>query len=231
MSQEDYGKDNEQKPAEQALVQTGVPVAPFNPSSPIQCITIIGQVEGHMALPPHNKTTKYEHILPLLIAIEENPDIKGFCVLLNTVGGDVEAGLAISEMIAGMTKPSVSLVLGGGHSIGVPLAVAARRSFIAPTATMTIHPIRLNGLVIGATQTYEYLERMTERVVSFVTEHSKVPRDEFFRLMRATNNLAGDIGTILVGKEAVDCGLIGSVGGLGDALATLHKEIDACSGP
>lgn len=213
---------------ERAETDRDLPLLP--PTSPIQCVTIIGQVEGHVALPSQHKTTKYEHVLPLLIAIEENPAIQGFCVLLNTVGGDVEAGLAIAEMIAGMRKPSVSLVLGGGHSIGVPLAVCARRSFIAPTATMTIHPIRLNGLVIGSAQTYEYLDRMSERVVSFVTEHSGISRDRFLALMNATDNLAGDIGTILVGREAVDCGLIDAVGGLGDALAALHQEIEACTG-
>ena len=177
-------------------------------SSPIHCLTIVGQIEGHMVLPPHNKTTKYEHILPMLIAIEENPDIKGFLVLLNTVGGDVEAGLAIAEMIAGMQKPSVSLVLGGGHSIGVPLAVSARRSFIAPTATMTVHPIRMTGLVLGVSQTYDYLNRMQERVVSFVCQHSRIQRERFMALMQSTDTLANDIGTILVGEEAVNCGLI-----------------------
>lgn len=204
---------------------------PLPPTSPIQCVTVIGQVEGHMILPPQNKTTKYEHILPLLTAIEENPAVKGFCVLLNTVGGDVEAGLAIAEMIAGMHKPSVSLVLGGGHSIGVPLAVCANRTFIVPTATMTIHPVRLNGLVIGASQTYEYLDRMSERVVRFVTEHSCISRERFMELMEATANLAGDIGTILVGREAVDCGLIDAVGGIGEALDALREEIEACSTP
>ena len=204
---------------------------PFGPTSPIQCITIIGQVEGHTLLGPLHKTTKYEHILPLLIAIEENPAVRGFCVLLNTVGGGVEAGLAIAEMMAGMSKPSVSVVLGGGHSIGVPLAVCTRRSFIAPTATMTVHPIRMNGLVIGASQTYEYLDRMSERVVQFVTAHSRVSRERFWELMHATGNLADDIGTVLVGKDAVDCGLIDEVGGLGDALEYLHREADACSTP
>lgn len=194
-------------------------------TSPIHCLTIVGQIEGHMVLPPHNKTTKYEHILPLLIAIEENPDIKGFLVLLNTVGGDVEAGLAIAEMIAGMKKPSVSLVLGGGHSIGVPLAASARRSFIAPTATMTVHPIRLTGLVLGVSQTYDYLNRMQERVVSFVCQHSRIKREKFMELMQSTSTLANDIGTILVGQEAVDCGLIDRVGSLHQAMEALRELI------
>ena len=204
-------------------------------SSPIHCLTIVGQIEGHMVLPPHNKTTKYEHILPMLIAIEENPDIKGFLVLLNTVGGDVEAGLAIAEMIAGMQKPSVSLVLGGGHSIGVPLAVSARRSFIAPTATMTVHPIRMTGLVLGVSQTYDYLTRMQERVVSFVCQHSRIQRDRFMALMQSTDTLANDIGTILVGEDAVKCGLIDRMGSLHQAMECLRdliaQEEKPCSTP
>lgn len=204
-------------------------------TSPIHCLTIVGQIEGHMVLPAHNKTTKYEHILPMLIAIEENPDIQGFLVLLNTVGGDVEAGLAIAEMIAGMKKPSVSLVLGGGHSIGVPLAVSTRRSFIAPTATMTVHPIRMNGLVLGVSQTYDYLNRMQERVVSFVCEHSRIKREKFMTLMQSTDTLANDIGTILVGEEAVACGLIDHVGSLKQAMDCLkdliRQEEKPCSIP
>ena len=196
-----------------------------NSTSPIHCLTIVGQIEGHMVLPAHNKTTKYEHILPMLIAIEENPDIQGFLVILNTVGGDVEAGLAISEMISGMKKPSVSLVLGGGHSIGVPLAVSTRRSFIAPTATMTVHPIRMNGLVLGVSQTYDYLNRMQERVVSFVCGHSRIKREKFMELMQSTDTLANDIGTILVGEDAVACGLIDHVGSLKQAMDCLKELI------
>jgi len=196
-----------------------------NSTSPIHCLTIVGQIEGHMILPAHNKTTKYEHILPMLIAIEENPDIQGFLVILNTVGGDVEAGLAISEMISGMKKPSVSLVLGGGHSIGVPLAVSTRRSFIAPTATMTVHPIRMNGLVLGVSQTYDYLNRMQERVVSFVCGHSRIKREKFMELMQSTDTLANDIGTILVGEDAVACGLIDHVGSLKQAMDCLKELI------
>lgn len=193
----------------------------------IHCLSIIGQIEGHQILPEDVKTTKYEHVLPMLAAIEESPEITGLLILLNTVGGDVEAGLAIAELIAGMSKPTVSLVLGGGHSIGVPLAVAAKRSFIAPTASMTIHPVRINGLVIGAPQTYEYLAGMQERIVSFVTAHSRISRRDYTRLMSDTRKLANDVGTILSGEEAVQCGLIDRIGTLSDALEYLKKAADA----
>lgn len=187
----------------------------------IHCLSIIGQIEGHQILPEDVKTTKYEHVLPMLAAIEESPEITGLLILLNTVGGDVEAGLAIAELIAGMSTPTVSLVLGGGHSIGVPLAVAAKRSFIAPSASMTIHPVRINGLVIGAPQTYEYLAGMQERIVSFVTAHSRISRRDYTRLMSDTRKLANDVGTILSGDEAVQCGLIDQIGTLSDALEYL----------
>lgn len=193
----------------------------------IHCLSIIGQIEGHQILPEDVKTTKYEHVLPMLAAIEESPEITGLLILLNTVGGDVEAGLAIAELIAGMSTPTVSLVLGGGHSIGVPLAVAAKRSFIAPTASMTIHPVRINGLVIGAPQTYEYLAGMQERIVSFVTAHSRISRRDYTRLMSDTRKLANDVGTILSGEEAVQCGLIDQIGTLSDALEYLKKAADA----
>lgn len=193
----------------------------------IHCLSIIGQIEGHQILPEDVKTTKYEHVLPMLAAIEESPEITGLLILLNTVGGDVEAGLAIAELIAGMSKPTVSLVLGGGHSIGVPLAVAAKRSFIAPTASMTIHPVRINGLVIGAPQTYEYLAGMQERIVSFVTAHSQISRRDYTRLMSDTRKLANDVGTILSGEEAVQCGLIDQIGTLSDALEYLKITADA----
>ena len=192
----------------------------------IHCLSIIGQIEGHQILPEDVKTTKYEHVLPMLAAIEESPEITGLLILLNTVGGDVEAGLAIAELIAGMSTPTVSLVLGGGHSIGVPLAVAAKRSFIAPTASMTIHPVRINGLVIGAPQTYEYLAGMQERIVSFVTAHSRISRRDYTRLMSDTRKLANDVGTILSGEEAVQCGLIDQIGTLSDALEYLKKAAD-----
>lgn len=200
--------------------------------SDIHCLPIVGQIEGHLVMPPQNKTTKYEHIIPQLVALEQDKDIKGLLVVLNTVGGDVEAGLAIAEMLVSMSKPVVSLVLGGGHSIGVPIAVAARRSFIAETATMTIHPIRLTGLVIGVPQTYEYLDKMQDRVVRFVTEHSKVPEDKFREMMFRTGELARDIGTVLVGRDAVEAGLIDEVGGLAAAVGCLRQMINAgVSGP
>ena len=193
----------------------------------IHCLSIIGQIEGHQILPEDVKTTKYEHVLPMLAAIEESPEITGLLILLNTVGGDVEAGLAIAELIAGMSTPTVSLVLGGGHSIGVPLAVAAKRSFIAPSASMTIHPVRINGLVIGAPQTYEYLAGMQERIVSFVTAHSRISRRDYTRLMSDTRKLANDVGTILSGEETVQCGLIDQIGTLSDALEYMKKAADA----
>ncbi len=191
--------------------------------SPIQTLVIIGQIEGHVVLPSQNKTTKYEHVIPQLVAIEENPEIEGLLLVLNTVGGDVEAGLALSEMIASLSKPTVSLVLGGGHSIGVPVAVAADYSYIAPTATMTVHPIRMNGLVIGVPQTYEYLDKMQDRVVRFVIEHSSIDEEKFRELMFRTGELARDIGTVLVGQDAVDVHLINEVGGIDDALKKLHQ--------
>lgn len=188
----------------------------------IQCLTIVGQIEGHQVLPDDTKTTKYEHVMPLLAAVEESPEITGLLILLNTAGGDVEAGLGIAELIAGMTKPTVSLVLGGGHSIGVPLAVAAKKSFIAPSAAMTIHPVRLNGVVIGAPQTYNYLARIQDRIISFVTGHSDISEEKYRELMAQTDELANDVGSIIYGEEAVACGLIDSVGTLSDALNYLH---------
>ena len=189
----------------------------------IHCLTIIGQIEGHQVLPEDVKTTKYEHILPTIAAIEEAPEITALLILLNTAGGDVEAGLAIAEMIAGMKKPTASLVLGGGHSIGVPLAVSARRSFIAPSASMTIHPVRITGVVIGAAQTYDYLGRMQERITAFVTAHSAIGAARFHELMSDTRQLANDVGSILTGQEAVNEGLIDSMGTLSDALSYLHE--------
>ena len=188
----------------------------------IHCLSVVGQIEGHQILPEDTKTTKYEHILPLLAAIEETPEIRGLLVLLNTVGGDVEAGLAIAELIAGMRKPTVSLVLGGGHSIGVPLAVSAKRSLIAPSAAMTIHPVRINGVVIGVPQTYAYFSRIQERILGFVTAHSRVSREDYLRLMNKTDELANDVGSVIYGEEAVRLGLIDAVGTLSDALAWLH---------
>ena len=190
----------------------------------IHCLTIVGQIEGHQVLPEDTKTTKYEHILPLLAAIEESEEIKGLLILLNTMGGDVEAGLAIAEMIAGMKTPTVSLVLGGGHSIGVPLATAARCSMIAPSAAMTIHPVRLNGVVIGVPQTYNYFARIQDRIVRFVTEHSSITREDYLRLMTNTDELANDVGSVINGEEAVKLGLIDRIGTLSDALQWLHER-------
>ena len=192
----------------------------------IHCVTIIGQVEGHQLLGEDCKTTKYEHILPMLAAAEEAPEIGGVLILLNTVGGDVDAGLAIAELIAGMRKPTASLILGGGHSIGAPLAVAADRSFIAPSAAVTLHPVRLTGVVLGAPQTYRYFEQMQERIVGFVTAHSGISRERLLSYMLSTETLANDMGTILTGAEAVDCGLIDAMGGISDALDWLHERID-----
>lgn len=194
--------------------------------SDIHVLTIIGQVEGHLVMPSQNKTTKYEHVIPQLVAVEESPEIKGLLVVLNTVGGDVEAGLAIAELMASMRKPVVSLVLGGGHSIGVPIAVAARKSLIASTATMTIHPIRMTGPVLGVQQSFDYLERMQDRVIGFVTAHSGISDRQMRQYMMNTGELARDIGTVLAGDEAVKCGLIDEVGGLAEALAALHKMIE-----
>jgi ATP-dependent protease ClpP protease subunit len=194
--------------------------------SNIHCLTIIGQIEGHLVLPPQNKTTKYEHMIPQLVALEQAPEVEGVLIILNTVGGDVEAGLAIAEMIASMSKPTVSVVLGGGHSIGVPIAVGSQYSFISDTASMTIHPIRLNGLVIGVPQTYEYLDKMQDRVVRFTTTHSNITEKKFRELMFRTGELARDIGTVLVGKEAVEVGLIDAVGGIGDAVHKINMLIE-----
>ena len=195
-------------------------------SSNIYTLTIIGQIEGHQVAPETVKTTKYEHILPLLAGIEESDEIDGLLLLLNTVGGDIEAGLAIAEMIAGMKKPTVSLVLGGGHSLGIPLAVCTKRSFITPTASMTVHPVRMTGLVVGAPQTFRYFQRIQEQITDFVTANSKISRENFEKYMMATGEMATDVGTILYGKEAVSSGLIDRLGGLNDALSALHKMID-----
>jgi len=191
----------------------------------IHTLTIVGQIEGHQLLPPTLKTTKYEHVMPLLAALEESDEIDGLLVLLNTVGGDIEAGLGIAELIASMTKPTVSLVLGGGHSIGVPLAVSAKRSFIAPSAAMTIHPVRLNGLVIGVPQTFNYFERIQERIIQFVTSNSGVSRQRFTHMMLQTGELAADVGSVIYGEEAVSIGLIDEIGGLSAALDCLHRMI------
>ena len=191
----------------------------------IQCLTIVGQIEGHQILPEDTKTTKYEHVMPLLAAVEEAPEIKGLLILLNTVGGDIEAGLCLAEMIAGMSKPTASVVLGGGHSIGVPLAVAANRSFIVPSAAVTIHPVRLTGVVIGVPQTYDYISRISDRIVRFITGHSHITPEKFTEYMTRTGELTQDIGSVLDGEEAVRSGLIDELGGLSDALKYLHRRI------
>lgn len=205
------------------LGQTNVPQMD---QSNIHVLTIIGQIEGHVQLPPQNKTTKYEHIIPQLVAAEQNPKIEGLLIILNTVGGDVEAGLALAEMISSMSKPTVTLVLGGGHSIGVPIAVASNYSFIAESATMTIHPVRLTGLVIGVPQTFEYLDKMQDRVVNFVTKHSNISEESFKELMLSKGNLTRDIGSNVVGKDAVSFGIINELGGIGQAIKKLNELID-----
>ena len=192
----------------------------------LHCLTIIGQIEGHYILSQQNKTTKYEHVIPLLAAVEESEEIDGLLLLLNTVGGDIEAGLAIAELIAGMKKPTVSLVLGGGHSIGIPLAVSAKKSLIVPTASMTVHPVRMTGLVVGAPQTYQYFNQIQEQIVNFVTKNSHISREDFLRYMMATDEIATDVGTVLYGEEAVSSGLMDAIGSLSDALSLLHRQID-----
>ena len=195
------------------------------PHGNVYCMTIIGQIEGHSAAASGAKTTKYEHVLPLLAKLEESAEVDGVLFLLNTVGGDVEAGLAIAELIAGMTKPTVSIVLGGSHSIGVALAVAARRSFAVPSAAMTVHPVRMSGLVIAAPQTYNYFQRLQDRIVDFVSRHSRISREDFTALMLKKDDMAADVGSVLYGEEAVEKGIIDAVGGLSDGLACLYRQI------
>ncbi|MBQ4042829.1 MAG: ATP-dependent Clp protease proteolytic subunit [Clostridia bacterium] len=216
--------ENERQDTLESIEKTGGVISKGE-SETIHCLTIIGQIEGHYILPTDQKSTKYEHIIPLLVSIEENPEIDGMLKVLNTMGGDVEAGLAIAEMVASMTKPTVSLVLGGGHSIGVPLAVSAKRSFIVPSATMTIHPVRMSGTVVGVPQTYYYFERMQDRIIRFITEHSHVEESEFRRLLLRPDEIATDVGSIIDGTEAKKIGLIDEVGGLSDALKFLRTEI------
>ena len=225
----DIGEDApdlvEERAQTQQILQTGS-VTAAGGKHVIHCLTVIGQIEGHYILPPQNKTTKYEHVIPQLVAIEEDPDIEGLIIVLNTVGGDVEAGLAIAELVAGMRKPTVSLVLGGGHSIGVPLAVSAKRSFIAPSATMTIHPVRMTGLVLGVPQTMSYFDRMQDRIIRFVEENSSITGERFRALMMRTGELVSDVGTVLDGEAAVKEGLIDELGGLSDAVRCLYALIE-----
>lgn len=223
----DQDKDNENLDLQtKQIIESGT-VSISKGRHIVNCLTIIGQIEGHFILPPQNKTTKYEHIIPQIVAIEEDPAIEGLLIILNTVGGDVEAGLAIAELISGMKKPTVSLVLGGGHSIGVPLAVSARQSFITPTATMTIHPVRMNGLIVGVPQSLGYFYKMQDRITKFVTDNSHIPVKRFKELMTNTGELVMDVGTILDGKGAVKEGLIDHLGGLSDAVDSLYAMIEA----
>ncbi len=215
----------EEKVERQSIIETGSIISD-NGEYVVQCMTIIGQIEGHYILSPQNKTTKYEHIIPQLVSVEQNEKIDGLLIILNTVGGDVEAGLAIAELMAGMKKPVVSLVLGGGHSIGVPIAVAAKKSFIAKSATMTIHPVRMNGLMLGVPQAFEYFQRMQQRITTFVTEHSDISAERYNQLAMNTSELVMDIGTILDGQDAVDEGLIDSIGNLNDAVSALYRMIE-----
>lgn len=225
--QEPEKKTAEQEDSARDLIkELGILTTGTDFDSDVQYINIIGSVEGHNVLPADNKATKYEHLIPQLIAVEENPKLKGLLVILNTVGGDVEAGLALAEMISTLSKPTVSLVLGGGHSIGIPLAVATDYSFIARTATMTLHPIRTTGLVITSETTFDYMRKTQERVVNFIEDHSKAKREEIIRLMNCNDNMSNDVGTILFGREAVDIGIIDEVGGVSQAIKELRIRIE-----
>lgn len=231
MNKDKENKEERNLPAEEdkaknLITELGLFTTGTDFESDIQYINIIGSIEGHMVLPADNKTTKYEHLIPQLVAVEENPKLKGLLIILNTVGGDVEAGLALSELISTLSKPTVSLVLGGGHSIGIPLATSTDYSFIAETATMTLHPIRTNGLVITAETTFDYLRKTQDRVISFIEKHSRADRDAVVSLMNRTDNMPNDVGTILFGQEAVDIGIIDEVGGLSQALKRLREEIN-----
>ena len=224
MEEQERTEQSPEDPGTQQILEFGSSLI-HSKRGAVHVLTIVGQIEGHQVLPPSSKSTKYEHVMPLLALVEESDEVDGLLVLLNTVGGDIEAGLGIAELIASMSKPTVSLVLGGGHSIGVPLAVSAKRSFIAPSAAMTIHPVRLNGLVIGVPQTFYYFERIQERITQFVTANSRVKREDFTRLMLQTGDLAADVGSVIYGEEAVQLGLIDEIGGLSAALDCLHRMI------
>lgn len=225
MSENEEKNNAEESIPEQQLSDSGIVSMP-NAKHYIHCLTIIGQIEGHYILPPQNKTTKYEHIIPALVAIEQDRNIEGLLIILNTVGGDVEAGLAIAELIAGMEKPTVSIVVGGGHSIGVPLAVSAKKSFIVPSATMTIHPVRMNGLVLGIPQTLSYFDRMQERITNFVTRNSNISAKKFREFMLKKDELVMDVGSVVDGEIAVAEGLIDHLGGLSAAIECLYKLIE-----
>ena len=224
MEEQERTEQSPEDPGTQQILEFGSSLI-HSKRGAVHVLTIVGQIEGHQVLPPSSKSTKYEHVMPLLALVEESDEVDGLLVLLNTVGGDIEAGLGLAELIASMSKPTVSLVLGGGHSIGVPLAVSAKRSFIAPSAAMTIHPVRLNGLVIGVPQTFYYFERIQERITQFVTANSRVKRKDFTRMMLQTGELAADVGSVIYGEEAVQLGLIDEIGGLSAALDCLHRMI------
>ncbi|MBR2387601.1 MAG: ATP-dependent Clp protease proteolytic subunit [Clostridia bacterium] len=224
MAEKEKRESEETEKSLDDIVKNGS-VVTKNSKGTIHCLSIIGQIEGHYVLPDGQKATKYEHIIPLLVAIEESEEIDGLLIVLNTMGGDVEAGLAIAEMIASMSKPTVSIVLGGGHSIGVPLATSAKHSFIVPSATMTIHPVRINGLVVGVPQTFKYFAEMQKRIVKFICDHSKAKPEKINELMMRPDEMATDVGSIIDGDEAVRCGIIDSVGGLSDAIYALREMI------
>jgi len=229
-NEEDSKTENDAEVQAEQIQEVGQ-VQTMNAKHLIHCLSVIGQIEGHYILPPQNKTTKYEHIIPALVAIEQDRSIEGLVIILNTVGGDVEAGLAISELIAGMKTPTVSIVVGGGHSIGVPLAVCAKRSFIVPSATMTIHPVRMNGLVLGVPQTLSYFDKMQERIVKFVSRNSSITDERFRELMMKNGELVMDVGSVLDGEKAVKEGLIDELGGLSDAINYLYKLIEETPTP
>ncbi len=224
-SPEETSEEEKQMQENEVIEDTGS-IRPANAKHLIHCLTIIGQVEGHFELSSQNKTTKYEHIIPALVAIEQDRSIEGLLILLNTVGGDVEAGLAIAELIAGMQTPTVSLVVGGGHSIGVPLSVSAKKSYIVPSASMTIHPVRMNGMMLGVPQSFDYIAKIQDRIISFVTKNSRIPEERFRELMTNTKELATDVGTVISGAQAVEMGLIDQTGSLSDAISALYDLIE-----
>ena len=220
-------KNEEEKQLDEAeVIEASGSIRPANAKHLIHCLTVIGQVEGHFELSSQNKTTKYEHIIPALVAVEQDRSIEGLLILLNTVGGDVEAGLAIAELIAGMQTPTVSLVVGGGHSIGVPLSVSAKKSYIVPSASMTIHPVRMNGMMLGVPQSFDYIAKIQDRIISFVTRNSRIPEEKFRELMTNTKELATDVGTVISGQQAVEMGLIDQTGSLSDAISALYELIE-----
>ena len=229
MEEQERTEQRQEDPGTQQILEFGSSLI-HSKRGAVHVLTIVGQIEGHQVLPPSSKSTKYEHVMPLLALVEESDEVDGLLVLLNTVGGDIEAGLGIAELIASMSKPTVSLVLGGGHSIGVPLAVSAKRSFIAPSAAMTIHPVRMSGTVIAAPQTYNYFQRLQDRIVAFVSSHSQITAQKFQALMLKKDDMAADVGSVVYGEEAVSLGIIDQVGGLSDGLQCLYRQIEEAKG-